>query len=426
MQGVLAVGKKLKGAIANAVLTFISLVISYAVLELVFFRLALPNLPLTFRIYLPDRADFFLQISKSHYVPGNYIALLGDSYAQGLGDWLLSKGTKAATPFHSADVIHAITGRDVSSFGRAAAGSAEAMVLRVTRILRDEYCFLFPSIEIPNRFFVYFYEGNDIDDNFKLVQHSIRPTYGDLQAEIDRYLDNKYGSISKWRCHGHLGDMVWKIIQFHAKFGLTPDMSYNVGPVPPINHILVDGAPANARELNVPSLALDNVQMEAGFIVYDRALAWLKRSYPQTPITIVYIPAPSTIYHFSSPDVVADEIYDPTEPQTLGHPHLSTGRRFPVADAYAKSQKICQRIRMISLGQSVGFVDTRSALRNAAAKQALHGPRDWNHFNEAGYRLLGNLMAAHLDDSPADACDDRWPVLAENVWSLHDLVKRAE
>jgi hypothetical protein len=39
--------------------------------------------------------------------------------------------------------------------------------------------------------------------------------------------------------------------------------------------------------LNVPSLALDNVQMEVGFTVYGRALAWLKRSYPQMPITIV-------------------------------------------------------------------------------------------------------------------------------------------
>jgi hypothetical protein len=401
--------KKLKGATANAVLTFCSVAITYVILEIAFFRLVLPSLPVAFRIYLPDRADFFLQTSKSHYVPSNYIALVGDSYAQGLGDWLISEGTKAAKPFHSADVIHAISGRDVSSFGRAASGSAEAMVLRVTRILRDEYCFLFPAIELPKRFLVYFYEGNDIDDNFKLVQHSIRPTAGDLRAEIDRYLDNQYGSITKWRCHGHLGDMIWKMVQFHARFGLNPDTTYNVGPVPPINHIVVDGRPANARELNVPSLALDNTQMEIGFAVYDSALAWLRRSYPQTPITIVYIPAPSTIYRFSNPDVVADEIYDPSVPQTIGHPHLSTGRRFPVADAYANSQKICQRIRMVSLAKSVGFVDTRSALRAAAAERALHGPRDWNHFNEAGYRLLGTLVAAHLDDLPADVCDDRWP-----------------
>ncbi len=403
-------GKKLKSALANAALALASMAITYVVLEVAFFRLMLPNLPLTFRIYLPDRADFFLQVSKSHYVPSDYIALVGDSYAQGMGDWLLSQGAKASKAFHSADVIHTLTGRDVGSFGRAAAGSAEAMVLRVTRILGDRYCFLFPAIEVPKQIFVYFYEGNDIDDNLKLVQHRIRPTAGDLRTQIDSFLEDEYASLSGWRCHGHLGDMIWKIIQFHTKFGLHPDLTYNIGPVPPINHIEVDGKPANARELNVPSLALSNAQMEVGFTVYDRALAWLRRNYPQTRITVVYIPAPSAIYRFSSPDVVADEIYDPTEPQALGHPHLTTGRRFRVADVYANSQKICERIRAISLAQSVGFVDTRPAFRAAATKEALHGPRDWNHFNETGYRLLGGLVAAHLDDMPTDACDDSWPV----------------
>ena len=37
----------------------------------------------------------------------------------------------------------------------------------------------------------------------------------------------------------------------------------------------------------------------------------------------------------------------------------------------------------------------------------LHGPRDWGHLNEAGYRLLGSLLAARIDEQPADACEDR-------------------
>jgi hypothetical protein len=36
-------------------------------------------------------------------------------------------------------------------------------------------------------------------------------------------------------------------------------------------------------------------------------------------------------------------------------------------------------------------------------------PHDWKHPNETGYRLLGALVAEHLDDRPADPCDDRWP-----------------
>ena len=92
-----------------------------------------------------------------------------------------------------------------------------------------------------------------------------------------------------------------------------------------------------------------------------------------------------------------------------GHPHVSRGRRFPGAAIYANSQKICERIRAITLAQSVGFMDTRPALRAAAAVQALHGPRDWSHFNEAGYRVLGKLVADYLGRPSADACDDSWP-----------------
>jgi len=174
-----------KSFAANAALVVASLLISYAVLELAFFRLVLPHLPFSARVYLPDRADFFLQISKTGYVPRNYIALVGDSYAQGMGDWLLSQGGKGSQPFHSADIIHQRLGQDVVSLGRAAAGSAEAMVLRITRIFGDDYCYLFPQIGEPKRFLIYFYEGNDVDDNYKLLQHRIRPSGSDLRKSID-------------------------------------------------------------------------------------------------------------------------------------------------------------------------------------------------------------------------------------------------
>jgi hypothetical protein len=401
--------KAIKHALANVALVLASLAVAYGILEVVFFRLLLPSMPLTFRLYLPDRADFFLQVSKSQYVPKDYIALVGDSYAQGQGDWLMSQGSKGAGPYHSADVIHQLLGRDVASFGRSAAGSAEALVLRVTRILGDKYCFLFPTIATPKEFFVYFYEGNDVDDNFKLLVHRILPTGVDIRPQIDEFLDDDYGSVSNWRCHGHLGDTIWKIIQFNVRFGLNPDLTYHVGPVPPINHVVIGGENTNARELNVPSVALDEAQLGAGFIVYERSLAWLRRRYPQVPTTVVYIPSSSAIYRHASESVVAYEIYDPNEAQMPGHPHVSSGRRFPVAAIYANSQKICERIRAITLAQSAGFMDTRPALRAAAAVQALHGPRDWSHFNEAGYWVLGKLVADYLGRPSADACDDSWP-----------------
>lgn len=138
------------------------------------------------------------QNSKEHYVPHDYIALLGDSYAAGVGDWLFVDGGLADKPYHSANVIHDLTHRDVASFGRVNIGSAQMMVDRVARILDDDYCYLFPPIERPRRFVVYFYEGNDISDNYELMLDDIKPHDRPLAPQIDAFLRNRYARTSAW------------------------------------------------------------------------------------------------------------------------------------------------------------------------------------------------------------------------------------
>jgi hypothetical protein len=88
---------------------------------------------------------------------------------------------------------------------------------------------------------------------------------------------------------------------------------------------------------------------------------------------------------------------------------LLDGQTYPVSQVYARSQRICEGIRAVSLKNGAGFVDTRPALRAAGARQAVHGPSDWRHVNEIGYRIIGALVAKHLDVRPDDACSDRWP-----------------
>ena len=42
----------------------------------------------------------------------------------------------------------------------------------------------------------------------------------------------------------------------------------------------------------------------------------------------------------------------------------------------------------------------RDFLREAARQRAIHGPGDWKHFNEDGYRLLGRAIADYLQADP--------------------------
>jgi hypothetical protein len=127
--------------------------------------------------------------------------------------------------------------------------------------------------------------------------------------------------------------------------------------------------------------------------VYDRSLARLRARHPDVPVTIAYLGSPAVIYRFRG-----------------GTAFTHAG---PVAEerARAASRDLCRRIAAVSARHGAGFVDTRPAFRREAADRLLHGPRDWQHFNEAGYRLLGRLVADALlepgIEAPAEQCEDR-------------------
>jgi hypothetical protein len=144
-------------AIVNLLLVLASLTVAYLMCELILFRLVLPTWPPGVRTYLPETADVLVQNSKAGAVPHDYIAVLGDSYSEGVGDWLIEAGDDRSKPFHSANVIHDMMHRDVVSFGREGIGSAEALVRMPTHILEGSKCFLFPTIGDPSRLVVYFY-----------------------------------------------------------------------------------------------------------------------------------------------------------------------------------------------------------------------------------------------------------------------------
>ena len=110
------------------------------------------------------------QSSKKNQIPRDYIALTGDSYAVGAGDWLnqvLGNHFWDSPDYSVAHLIHKKTGIDVVSFGRSGAGSFDGIWLEpVTQFLyinsiRDY------KLSPPKHLLIYFYEGNDVYDNIQ-------------------------------------------------------------------------------------------------------------------------------------------------------------------------------------------------------------------------------------------------------------------
>jgi hypothetical protein len=156
-------------------LAFGSVVLTYLFLELVGFRFLLPQLPLKLHVYLPREIRVLAQPSKRSTIPRDYIALVGDSYAYGYGDWLLETDGRFNRGFHSADVIHRATGRDVITFGAAGAGSLTGLVSApIGRLRYLQASWLYVLAE-PSVIVVYFYSGNDFDDNLTDLQLRFHP-----------------------------------------------------------------------------------------------------------------------------------------------------------------------------------------------------------------------------------------------------------
>src|SRR3954470_16725399 len=188
----------LKAALGNALLLIVSVGATYLVASFVIFRFLLPHLSLNLHPHFPDIAEVFAQTSKAGTVPHDYVALLGDSYAEGQGDGLLAANGDRAQFMHSAHVLHRLTGRDVVSLGIGGAGSAQAMVRQPARILQND-CFLYPRLDAPRQIFVYFYEGNDLDEN-GYIAASVAEQGAVTRETIARYITERDGAPPKLRC----------------------------------------------------------------------------------------------------------------------------------------------------------------------------------------------------------------------------------
>ena len=153
----------------NLALGFVSLILTVLSLELIvpFF---LNYVPITMYNALKTEIRILGQSSKVSVVPKNYIALVGDSYAQGQGDWLKktikNNRYKGSNPdYHSGHVIYRKTGIDVITYGLGGAGSVKGLVTGpIIPHLYINSLWAY-NLDQPKHILVYFYEGNDFTDN---------------------------------------------------------------------------------------------------------------------------------------------------------------------------------------------------------------------------------------------------------------------
>ena len=377
--------RRLRRHTLNAMLTATSSACAYLICEFFFFCFYLPYASLNIRTHLPDTAGVLVQNSKSEFVPRNYIAILGDSIAEGVGDWLLEANGDRTKPFHSADVIRQITGRDVVSFGRIGASSAQALVRRPATIFAGTDCYFFPRIEAPQEMVIYFSEASDIGDNDHFLSRVIKRHGNAYDDSVDQVLLNEFASVSRWKCRAYLANTITKMAKF--LFQHHVDGIIEAGPGND-NALTVAGEQVPAPRLHGPGLAYTDDQVRDSIRVFERSLAWLRSRFPDVPTTVVYVPSPASIYTVAGERIVTGFGSQPTI--TASPTQVAT-----------RSDLICDLLRAATLAHGAVYVDARPALRKAAKTNLIHGPIDWSHFNKAGQHILAEVVVQQITGTAA-------------------------
>ena len=403
-----------------------SVLLTYLACEAAFSGLGLRYLPLRLQEHLPEEIRIFAQSSKASVVPRHLVLLLGDSYAQGKGDWLHEVDPGRNSPFASANVINTLSGKDVVSLGVGGAGSAEAMVAFPKKAYHYSDRAWFLRLPTPELAVVYFYEGNDLRNNVSFLKRHVAEggldslNHANAVERLDRAIaayPSKFlpDNEPNWQRHFPFYFFMKKLAlmrldfetnhQKHAKHlkqktkhqkgtkrqkspkqqrpdagdEAFTDKSQQLAPT------LVDVA-GHPQELpgglQSPGMDIDSADWDLAVLVFERSLAYLRALLPETPVIVVYIPSPLSSYRLISPGVSFQD-------RKTGFSHKE---KIP-----QNSDRMCQLIRAATISQGAGFLDLRPAIRAGTAHDVLHGPRDFKHFNRKGYEILGKAVAERLD-----------------------------
>ena len=381
------------------------------------------KLPLRLYGFVDKDLRILAQSSKNNLLPKGYIALTGDSYAVGAGDWLseVRKRNFFGSPDYSpAHLIFKKTGIDVVSFGQAGAGSFDGIwsepVTQFLYINSTKNYRLHP----PKYFLIFFYEGNDVYDNIQFVNENLRATEKEigkayeinrfqsfLKAEFEKVVNQKFDR-SFWKDMLFTRSIVqgtsnlfkgWAPLKKISKENNFYHQSIHKGGVAVTlmggEKVELNVALMNGKKTGLPShlqapplfgytdfekkVGLTDKSLSGAVDIFKQSLLNLNKFFPQSEIKIVFIPSTLSSYNMVSPNVhYRGFMQGPNiiEAATIEESHT----------------RLCGAIKQIAVTHTVSFIHLTKRIRLAASVEFMHGPLDWDHFNKRGYQVLSDEL----------------------------------
>ena len=302
--------------LTNLVLLISVIAGTFLVLESFFEKYLITKIPVKLQFSLPLGLAVLAQSSKAGRIPENYIAIAGDSYAQGKGDWLLDIDPNTNDAFHSAHVLQELSGRDVISFGKGGASNIKGWVREPIAKYQFIHDNIDESLTKPEIILAYFYAGNDLLDNVLDIRESFIPRYGEVALEDDMAW-NEFFETSIEGCRvgpysgmnsnfGWLPRATFKVLQKELKPGKAGDElgDIRIRKTGKVNSVRINGKEVYLPDrLQSPALELSQSETDQAFLVFTRSLEYLKNCFNESQVVVVYIPSVIESYSWMSKEV---------------------------------------------------------------------------------------------------------------------------
>lgn len=307
----------------------------------------------------------------------NYIAVLGDSYAAGLGDEFLGGDFNygAIHKLHEKDNLNYLV------FGRGGYGSINSLAeFNFCRKL-TESSWITKQIEKPSKILFFFYEGNDLNNNNDHLKTMSSQTIDNFvftesdKFDRDRFIDYHKPlyfllRFAKRKITMKIGRILG--VQDDANPDNTSILSGSNNLISLKNSVAQGPETAQSAAVELSGQELDNA-----LDTFYSVLKLLSKQNPETPIEIIYIPSIVTSYDWKSSKIHI-ESYTTTK-----------GNVFTTSENNTKySDEIRRRISKFAADNNFSFTDTTNRIKKIGRVDLVHGPIDWRHFNKLGYEAV--------------------------------------
>jgi len=332
----------------------------------------------------------------------NYIAIVGDSYSQGNGDGYLN-GTYDYSIGHH---LHKNDDKNYLIFGRAGFGSISAVSNLVKLNKISNLPIFFKNLNKPESIIFFFYEGNDLEDNF-FEYSSLSNINEDINSFVLRRIKENTSLTTKDKLtsffplisimddlYDHIHILFNKLLtndenenkksliidRIKKLFGFTILLdSEKKNEEIYINSIKNKDNYNNIKPLHSAAANLTNEEISISLKIFFESVKYIKSWIGTDEILIVYIPSPISCY-----------VWD--EPIEYTIKNSETIKFLSNKENDLKSEYIREEIENFSKKNNINFLDIAQHIKEENINRILHGPLDWMHFNYDGYKIVSDYI----------------------------------